>query len=209
MSRRCVRVLPLKRARWESYLSWAVRAFRLATVVAEPSTQVVTHLCYSEFADILPVRICPAHLYPAAYFDAAGVMSPKHPAHLRSCVRSCIHGTKTISGPGDSPHVKGDSLGCMMARACLAWMVYHKQLSWHNAHAPSPALLWARQAMLQHVTAGEYVARGALQASCGGEALFAPVSMCSDLYRESHALSQRLRSSQRRCRQSTGWTLTC
>ncbi|CAK0780359.1 hypothetical protein CVIRNUC_005025 [Coccomyxa viridis] len=46
--------LPLKRARWESYLSWAVRAFRLSTVVADPSTQVVTHLCYSEFADILP-----------------------------------------------------------------------------------------------------------------------------------------------------------
>ena len=48
--------LPLKRARWESYLSWAVRAFRLSTAVADPSTQIVTHLCYSEFADILPVR---------------------------------------------------------------------------------------------------------------------------------------------------------
>ena len=48
--------LPLKRARWESYLTWAVRAFRLATVVAAPGTQVVTHLCYSEFADILHVR---------------------------------------------------------------------------------------------------------------------------------------------------------
>ncbi|CAL8468951.1 g8492 [Coccomyxa elongata] len=46
--------LPLKRARWESYLSWAVRAFRLSTVVAGPATQIVTHLCYSEFADILP-----------------------------------------------------------------------------------------------------------------------------------------------------------
>ena len=54
--------LPLKRARWESYLSWAVRAFRLSTVVADPSTQIVTHLCYSEFADILPVRILPCLL---------------------------------------------------------------------------------------------------------------------------------------------------
>lgn len=48
--------LPLKRARWESYLTWAVRAFRLSTVVAAPGTQIVTHLCYSEFADILHVR---------------------------------------------------------------------------------------------------------------------------------------------------------
>jgi 5-methyltetrahydropteroyltriglutamate--homocysteine methyltransferase len=45
--------LPLKRERWASYLDWAVDAFKLATVVAAPSTQVVTHLCYSEFSDIL------------------------------------------------------------------------------------------------------------------------------------------------------------
>ena len=51
--------LPLKRARWESYLTWAVRAFRLSTVVAAPGTQIVTHLCYSEFADILHVRRLP------------------------------------------------------------------------------------------------------------------------------------------------------
>ncbi len=45
--------LPLKRERWASYLDWAVDAFKLATVVASPATQVVTHLCYSEFSDIL------------------------------------------------------------------------------------------------------------------------------------------------------------
>jgi 5-methyltetrahydropteroyltriglutamate--homocysteine methyltransferase len=46
--------LPLKRDQWDSYLQWAVDAFRLATAVAQPATQLVTHLCYSEFADILP-----------------------------------------------------------------------------------------------------------------------------------------------------------
>ncbi|KAG2448374.1 hypothetical protein HYH02_006956 [Chlamydomonas schloesseri] len=46
--------LPLKRERWPSYLSWAVDAFRLCTGVAAPHTQVVTHLCYSDFQDILP-----------------------------------------------------------------------------------------------------------------------------------------------------------
>ena len=45
--------LPLKRERWASYLDWAVDAFKLATVVAAPATQIVTHLCYSEFSDIL------------------------------------------------------------------------------------------------------------------------------------------------------------
>ncbi|PNH08972.1 5-methyltetrahydropteroyltriglutamate--homocysteine methyltransferase [Tetrabaena socialis] len=46
--------LPLKRERWDSYLGWAVDAFRLCTGVAKPATQVVTHLCYSDFDDILP-----------------------------------------------------------------------------------------------------------------------------------------------------------
>lgn len=46
--------LPLKAARWPAYLAWAVDAFRLCTAVAAPATQVVTHLCYSDFDDIMP-----------------------------------------------------------------------------------------------------------------------------------------------------------
>eukprot|EP00871_Galdieria_phlegrea_P004813 jgi/Galph1/5332/GphlegSOOS_G3932.1 len=45
--------LPLKKERWNEYLDWAVKAFRLSTVVAAPKTQIVTHLCYSDFQDIL------------------------------------------------------------------------------------------------------------------------------------------------------------
>lgn len=43
--------LPLKRPAWAADVAWAVRAFRLATTVAAPSTQVVTHFCYSDFSD--------------------------------------------------------------------------------------------------------------------------------------------------------------
>jgi 5-methyltetrahydropteroyltriglutamate--homocysteine methyltransferase len=45
--------LPLKRERWEGYLAWATDAFRLTTARAQPETQVHTHMCYSEFGDIL------------------------------------------------------------------------------------------------------------------------------------------------------------
>ncbi|GJD12696.1 5-methyltetrahydropteroyltriglutamate--homocysteine methyltransferase [Galdieria sulphuraria] len=45
--------LPLKKERWNEYLDWAVKSFRLSTVVAAPKTQIVTHLCYSDFQDIL------------------------------------------------------------------------------------------------------------------------------------------------------------
>jgi 5-methyltetrahydropteroyltriglutamate--homocysteine methyltransferase len=46
--------LPLKPARWDTYLTWAVDAFRLAVGRAAPETQIHTHMCYSEFQDILP-----------------------------------------------------------------------------------------------------------------------------------------------------------
>jgi 5-methyltetrahydropteroyltriglutamate--homocysteine methyltransferase len=46
--------LPLRRARWNEYLEWSCRAFRVATAIARPATQIHTHMCYAEFNDILP-----------------------------------------------------------------------------------------------------------------------------------------------------------
>jgi len=45
--------LPLKLEHWSEYLSWAVDAFRLATAIAQPQTQIHTHMCYCEFGDII------------------------------------------------------------------------------------------------------------------------------------------------------------
>jgi 5-methyltetrahydropteroyltriglutamate--homocysteine methyltransferase len=46
--------LPLKQADWPAYLDWAVRAFRIAASGVRDQTQIHTHMCYSEFNDILP-----------------------------------------------------------------------------------------------------------------------------------------------------------
>ncbi len=46
-------LLPLRRADHAEYLRWSVGAFRLATAGARPATQVHTHLCYSEFGDVV------------------------------------------------------------------------------------------------------------------------------------------------------------
>jgi len=46
--------LPLQKAAWAHYLAWAVRAFKLSASVADDNTQIHTHMCYSEFNDILP-----------------------------------------------------------------------------------------------------------------------------------------------------------
>ncbi|PYP17449.1 MAG: 5-methyltetrahydropteroyltriglutamate--homocysteine S-methyltransferase [Gemmatimonadetes bacterium] len=47
--------LPLRRAEWSGYLQWAVDVFRLATAGVHNSTQIHTHMCYSEFNDVLQV----------------------------------------------------------------------------------------------------------------------------------------------------------
>jgi len=46
--------LPLRRSRWDAYLSWATKAFRISAAVAGDATQIHTHMCYAEFNDILP-----------------------------------------------------------------------------------------------------------------------------------------------------------
>ncbi|WP_342115917.1 5-methyltetrahydropteroyltriglutamate--homocysteine S-methyltransferase [Pseudoduganella sp. OTU4001] len=46
--------LPLRRSRWDAYLAWATKAFRLSAAVAGDATQIHTHMCYAEFNDILP-----------------------------------------------------------------------------------------------------------------------------------------------------------
>lgn len=46
--------LPLRRSDWQSeYLDWAIPAFRLVHSGVKPETQIHTHMCYSEFNDII------------------------------------------------------------------------------------------------------------------------------------------------------------
>ncbi|XVQ06292.1 5-methyltetrahydropteroyltriglutamate--homocysteine S-methyltransferase [Spirillospora sp. CA-255316] len=46
-------LLPLRKAEHAAYLEWAVGAFRLATSGVADSTQIHTHMCYSEFGEII------------------------------------------------------------------------------------------------------------------------------------------------------------
>jgi 5-methyltetrahydropteroyltriglutamate--homocysteine methyltransferase len=45
--------LPLRKADWKAYLAWAVECFRLASCGVADQTQIHTHMCYSEFNDII------------------------------------------------------------------------------------------------------------------------------------------------------------
>ena len=45
--------LPLRKSDWKAYLDWAVECFRLASSGVADETQIHTHMCYSEFNDII------------------------------------------------------------------------------------------------------------------------------------------------------------
>ncbi|HET6789423.1 MAG TPA: 5-methyltetrahydropteroyltriglutamate--homocysteine S-methyltransferase, partial [Aquabacterium sp.] len=45
--------LPLRRSQWQGYLDWAVESFRIAANGVQDDTQIHTHMCYSEFNDII------------------------------------------------------------------------------------------------------------------------------------------------------------
>ncbi len=45
--------LPLRQAQWQGYLNWATEAFRLCASGVRDETQIHTHMCYSEFNDVI------------------------------------------------------------------------------------------------------------------------------------------------------------
>ncbi|WP_016916122.1 5-methyltetrahydropteroyltriglutamate--homocysteine S-methyltransferase [Vreelandella stevensii] len=45
--------LPLRQSEWQPYLDWAVESFQLSAAGVADSTQIHTHMCYSEFNDII------------------------------------------------------------------------------------------------------------------------------------------------------------
>jgi len=45
--------LPLRKSDWQDYLDWAIDAFRIAANGVDDTTQIHTHMCYSEFNDII------------------------------------------------------------------------------------------------------------------------------------------------------------
>lgn len=45
--------LPLRKAQWQNYLDWAIESFRITANGVSDETQIHTHMCYSEFNDII------------------------------------------------------------------------------------------------------------------------------------------------------------
>ncbi|AGC66839.1 5-methyltetrahydropteroyltriglutamate-- homocysteine [Candidatus Uzinura diaspidicola str. ASNER] len=50
--------LPLKDKNWDEYFKWAIRSFRIASSAVRNDTQIHTHMCYSEFNEIMEFIAC-------------------------------------------------------------------------------------------------------------------------------------------------------
>lgn len=94
--------LPLRKADRAAYLKWSVGAFRLATGGAKPSTQVHTHLCYSDFATVMDA----IDLLDA---DVTSIEASRSRMAIMPAIRE--HGFERGLGPGvwdiHSPRVPG------------------------------------------------------------------------------------------------------
>src|SRR3954447_6608342 len=105
--------LPLRKADWDEYLEWAVHSFRVATGSVRDETQVHTHMCYSEFGDILDA-------ISALDADVASVEAARSRMELMEDMRR--HGYRQEVGPGvydiHSPRVpSADEMASLLRRA--------------------------------------------------------------------------------------------
>lgn len=150
--------LPLRRGEWDAYLEWAVEAFRLATSGVRDVTQIHTHMCYSEFGDILTSIV-------AMDADVLSIESSRSRMELLGNFRQ--QGYPNDVGPGiydiHSPRVP--SVEEMVALLELACEVLPVERLWVNPDCGLKTRGWpeieaslanmvvaARQARLRHAT---------------------------------------------------------
>ena len=95
--------LPLRKADWDNYLTWAVDSFRLSTSGVEDDIQVHSHFCYSDFGDIFP---------SIQRLDADVISIEASKADLKLLDVFKNHGYSNEIGPGvydiHSPRVPGE-----------------------------------------------------------------------------------------------------
>ncbi|KAI0053006.1 cobalamin-independent methionine synthase [Auriscalpium vulgare] len=95
--------LPLRRADWDSYLTWAVESFKLSTAGVSDALQTHSHFCYSDFNDIFPsIQRLDA--------DVISIEASKSDMKLLEAFKQ--YGYSNSIGPGvydvHSPRVPGD-----------------------------------------------------------------------------------------------------
>jgi 5-methyltetrahydropteroyltriglutamate--homocysteine methyltransferase len=151
--------LPLRRAAWDAYLGWATAAFRLAASVARDETQIHTHMCYSEFGDIIDA-------IAALDADVISIENARSDNELLRVFRH--HGYDKGIGPGvydiHSPRVPSQEEIVASIRATLE--VLDPAQVWVNPDCGLKTRRWDEvRPAIEHLVAAARAVRGALVAA--------------------------------------------
>lgn len=145
--------LPLRKGQWQAYLDWAGRAFRVAASGVANSTQIHTHMCYSEFNDILPA---------IAALDADVITIETSRSHMELLTGFGEFAYPGEIGPGvydiHSPRIP--SVAEMVALLHKAIEVLPVERLWVNPDCGLKTRNWAEtEAALRHMVAAAEVLR--------------------------------------------------
>ncbi|MCM3713669.1 5-methyltetrahydropteroyltriglutamate--homocysteine S-methyltransferase [Alkalihalobacillus oceani] len=117
--------LPLKKAKRNDYLHWAVEAFRRSTSAIADTTQIHTHMCYSDFADIIEA-------IDALDADVISIETSRSHAELISAFEHNVYDKGIGLGVYDIHSPQIPEVGEMLALIERALTVLPPSLFWVN-----------------------------------------------------------------------------
>jgi 5-methyltetrahydropteroyltriglutamate--homocysteine methyltransferase len=148
--------LPLRKANWNAYLEWATTCFRIAASAARDETQIHSHMCYSEFGDIIAA-------IAALDADVISIENARSDNDLLHVLRR--HGYDNAVGPGvydiHSPRVPSTEEIVESLRATLE--VLDLKQVWVNPDCGLKTRRWEEvQPAIEHMVAAAKEMREAL-----------------------------------------------
>jgi 5-methyltetrahydropteroyltriglutamate--homocysteine methyltransferase len=148
--------LPLRRANWDEYLAWATACFRISASAARDETQIHSHMCYSEFGDIIDA-------ISALDADVISIENARSDNELLHVLRH--HGYDNAVGPGvydiHSPRVPSKEEIVANLRATLD--VLDPKQVWINPDCGLKTRRWEEvKPALEHMVDAANEVRGAL-----------------------------------------------
>ena len=149
--------LPLRRADWQEYLTWAVDAFRLAAGHVRDETQIHTHMCYCEFDDILDS-------IAALDVDVISIETSRSNMELLGAFAQFKYPNDIGPGVWDIHSPRVPSANEMLSLIGAAAKVIPKERLWVNPDCGLKTRKWEEvKPALQNLVAAALAARGAIQ----------------------------------------------
>jgi len=140
--------LPLRHADWKAYLDWAVECFRLCASGVADATQVHTHMCYSEFNDIIDA-------IAAMDADVISIETSRSKMELLDAFRSFRYPNEIGPGVYDIHSPRVPEVGEMTALLALARQRLGDEQLWVNPDCGLKTRKWeeVRPALVNMVAA--------------------------------------------------------